>query len=274
MISRFNSIRNSLLVLIQLFIARGVSGRERIHVLDIGASSIVKPRVALAYSAIEVVAFDPDPRASEDFSKLDFDVDFYPYAVAGSNGLRTLYLTRKSHCSSLLKPLPTRDLRYQVEKEITVKCRTLNSLNIHADIIKIDVQGAELEILQEANITLMNSHAVELEVWFDKKYTGQARLEDIHEFMINLGFESAGFSSLYFDGRLDHNSISFADILYLRSGDTLHGQKVVLVSLIDSSLDFLISKYVVSPFAGYKDRFLILLIRLIGSLKSVGPRFH
>ena len=55
-----------------------------------------------AFHSTVLYAFDPDPDAS-DFENLPFEVLFHPVAIA--NKVRKHNLTKKSHCSSLLKPM-------------------------------------------------------------------------------------------------------------------------------------------------------------------------
>lgn len=275
MLNRIKSLWNSVLIRVQLWLARSIPGAERLRMVDIGASAINKPKMAKAFSGMDVIAFDPDPRASGDFDKLDFKLVFHPFGIAGTNGPRTLYLTNKSHCSSLLKPLPSEDSRYHIQNEVSVECRTLDSFQIVADIIKIDVQGVELEILEHSIETLKYTYAVELEVWFARKYEDQSRLEDIYDFMTQQGFRSAGISSFYFDSPNRESGIAFGDMLFLRnsSGNT-QGNKVALVMLIEKALDRLIGRYVSSMEIRRRDRLLLQTIRSIGLLKFSAPHYY
>lgn len=265
---------NWLLVMVQLFLARQLEGERKIRYLDIGASAMTKPRVAIAFHELEVVAFDPDPRSEADFNDLGFEVEFHPFAVAGSNGLRKLHLTKKSHCSSLLKPLPTDDRRYQVEREIEVECRTLDSFGIKADALKIDVQGAELEVLMRAKNTLASAHVVELEVWFERKYENQARIEEIQHWMTEQGFKSAGFSALYLDKAEAKSSVAFADMVFVRSAERAHGRKVVLVALIDAALDRLIPHFLPDGCSTSVDTMIMSVINMLAAFKFRAPQIH
>ncbi len=255
----------------QLRVLRMLPGSSTLSYLDIGASAMTKPRVALAFSQLSVVAFDPDPRSESDFKRLGFNVQYYPYAVAGDNGPRTLYLTRKSHCSSLLQPIATDDERYQVEREIEVECRQLDEFDIQAEIIKIDVQGAELEILQNAVTALSFAHAVELEVWFSRKYRNQARIDELQAFMAEQGFQLAGLGALYYDRPWDQSGIAFGDILFVRVPQTVEDGKIVLASLVDAAIDPMIWRFVSPAMRGLGNRAVLFTIAALGLFKAHAP---
>jgi len=261
-----------MLTWLQMVFVRKLDGDIKLHYVDIGASAMTKPRIGTAFSEFEVVAFDPDPRSEADFINIGFDVRFHPYAVAGENGQRKLYLTKKSHCSSLLKPLPSDDWRYQVEREIDVECRTLDSFNICADVLKIDVQGAELDILKQAKNTLAGAHVVELEVWFERKYEKQAQIEDLQDWMNKQGFRSAGFSALYFDSTDARSGIAFADMVFLRPPTTVNGRKIIVASLISAALDHLIAHFLPRGVFRSIDTWLVAIIQLIATLKFRAPK--
>lgn len=257
---------------LQLTLVRAMSGRNHLRYLDVGASAMTKPRVGLAFLETNVIAFDPDPRAEDDFKGHKFNVKYYPYALAGTSGQRKLYLTRKSHCSSLLKPLNTEDARYLVDQEIMVECRRLDDFEITADMVKIDAQGAELEILRNAQNTLAQIHVVELEVWFDRKYHDQARIDELHDFMQTQGFRAAGFSALYFDNQSNGSGIAFGDMLFVAQAVDTQNGKVVLAALIDAALDRLIPRFASPGFKSSSDRMLLRAIQAISFFKSSGPK--
>lgn len=263
---------NEALTTLQLLLARGYTGNRCLKFADIGASAMEKPRIGLAFPETEMNAFDPDPRAASDFDNLNFKVNFFPYAVAGADGQRTLYLTKKSHCSSLLAPKQTGDERYEVEREAQVDCRTLDSQGVQADYIKVDTQGAEAEILRGSPIAFENAHAVFLEFCFRELYEGQSRITELEDIMSSAGFQFAGFAALYYDGKAPASSLVFGDILFVRASNNPAGQKTVLVALIEASFNHLISRFVSPNSLSLKDAVLLFGIKGIGMLKSSGPK--
>ena len=128
-----------LVSMLQLFLLSFASKKISITLADIGASAISKPMIFRAFHSTVLYAFDPDPRAASDFENLPFEVLFHPVAIANKVGKHNLYLTKKSHCSSLLKPMDGRDERYQLKDVIQIDCNTLDNLGVYANVIKLDM---------------------------------------------------------------------------------------------------------------------------------------
>ena len=133
------------------------------------------------------------------------------------------------------KPVNEADKRYQIEKVIDVECRTLDQLNISANIMKIDTQGSELDILENATNTLKNIDILETEVWFSKKYEDQPSLEEIYQIMSKNGFNFIGFSSLYYyDHKLKtKNGIEFGDMIFIKENIKPANKKYVISFLFN-----------------------------------------
>lgn len=155
-----------------------------------------------------------------------------------------------------------------------VECRRLDDFDVRANSVKIDAQGAELEILKGATTTVAASNVVVLEVWFKRRYKGQARLDEVQEWMGERGFIAAGFSALYFDNANGQTGITFADMVFCRPGPTPQGRKVVLVALIDACLDRLISHILPANQFRRRDRLLLAIIKLIGAFKFSAPQIY
>jgi FkbM family methyltransferase len=140
--------------------------------VDIGARGGIDPRLNLFRAWLHVVLFEPDPHEFASLKAADTSghrVTVMPYAIGGSDKSSTLYLTRKRACSSLLEPKGVMSgllaasvngageeygsiSRFDVEELVEVECRTLatalRDVSPHADILKIDTQGLELDVLR------------------------------------------------------------------------------------------------------------------------------
>ena len=77
-----------------------------------------------------------------------------------------------------------------IEKKI-VKTKALSSINelVDIDLLKIDAEGAELEILKGLNEKIDNVLTIELEMQFIERYLGSPLFEKIHEFLKDNNFE-------------------------------------------------------------------------------------
>lgn len=80
-------------------------------------------------------------------------------------------------------------------------------------LLKIDVQGYELEVLKGAEKTLKMINACLLEINFVQLYKEQTSFEEIYNLLNNAGFEYAGALDQNFD---DSGKLIFSDILFLR----------------------------------------------------------
>jgi FkbM family methyltransferase len=163
-----------------------------------------------------------------------------PLILSKSLGEQTLYITNAVHCSSLYEPnAPCLDrfsgmnqgicLDFQVEVETTTLdyfCATEDVKTI--DFLKVDVQGADLDVLQGASELLNRSMlGILIEVEFTSLYKDQPLFADIDVFLRNQGFclidlrmEDAwcrrprSISPIYSSDR--NGQLLWADALYVR----------------------------------------------------------
>jgi len=134
---------------------------EKIHVTDIGAAAIAEKPIYMSLieaQAAYLSAFDGDQRQTDGIKAAFGDQvrHFEEFIFDGT--IQTAYITTsESGMSSLLKPNPTA-LKFfngfphfgTVLEEKQVETTALDSLDqlSSIDFLKMDVQGAELKILQ------------------------------------------------------------------------------------------------------------------------------
>lgn len=119
-------------------------------------------------------------------------------ALWSSSGRRDLYLTEEPGCSSMLIPEPDRNVPDAVKKmlpvreQLSVACARaddeLGARKISPDILKIDVQGGELEVLKGFGNALNSVQCIEMEVYFMRCYRDQPLFDDIFQYMTEMGF--------------------------------------------------------------------------------------
>ena len=181
---------------------------ENLTLVDIGASYFLhKPWIPLILGGrAKLISVDPN---SENLTYLDFfpriDVQKVPAALSSESGTRTLYVTNVDSGSSLFPPNPSHeDLLRSPElhnylfpvREVTLEVSTLDLLPIsngHWLAIKIDTQGAELEILRGASGLLRNGRilSVEAEISLLSRpiMAGSPNFSDISSFLDQHQFE-------------------------------------------------------------------------------------
>ena len=154
----------------------------------------------IAQGLARVTGFEPNPA---EFARLANRPGPYRYlpAFLGDGGPATFHLTRYPGCASLLPPDPSvinlfetmgceEDGNFRVVKTEPVKTTRLDDLasDIKADYIKIDIQGAELMVLQNGAGVLAKSVVVETEAEFIPLYRGQPLFGDLQCFLRDHGF--------------------------------------------------------------------------------------
>jgi FkbM family methyltransferase len=149
---------------------------------------------------VQVFAFDADP---EECRRLQAtappNVTYVPHALAAADATRPLHVAVEPACSSLFPPDPDAvstfpELRVLAPARRTdIEVRTLDSWAggagiDHVDVLKLDVQGAELEVLQGAERLLPTVRVIEAEVSLNPMYLGQPLFGDVDAFLRSRGF--------------------------------------------------------------------------------------
>jgi FkbM family methyltransferase len=173
--------------------------------IDVGAAFGLPHNLSALSRLATVCFFEPDPAAArlveEDLRHRGLtNSHVFAIALSGADGPRTLHVTNVPTGSSLLKPgsaagldFTTHDYLFPI-REITVETRKLATVLDEAglpraDAIKLDTQGAELEILKGLGSRLSDSTvAVELEIGFPGIYCDQPGFGDIDKLMTDAGF--------------------------------------------------------------------------------------
>jgi FkbM family methyltransferase len=148
----------------RLALQRRILQQQPMIGIDVGAAEGLQPHWWSYEGAVEMYCFEPHPdsarRLREIYVRSPFSSMFHilPVALAGQTGGRTLYVLNAPTGSSLYPIDPAsefvgeRNAYVYPIRELTVAVRKLSEvLDEHhierVDIAKLDVQGAELEIL-------------------------------------------------------------------------------------------------------------------------------
>lgn len=101
--------------------------------------------------------------------------------------------------------------------EFTLPMTTLDSLQQTFDLIKIDVQGAELDILKGGVKTIVDCDFILVELSINKYNDGAPSADEVIVFLSNLGFQINDiFSHFYFN-----NTLTQIDILFINTSKKL-----------------------------------------------------
>lgn len=177
-----------------------------LRVLDVGANPLTPPPYAdlLAAGGCRLTGFEPQWDAYTALRDAAGPDETYHNAAVGSGGERTLHITRQSGFTSLFRPdersfdlLDAFTNAAQVIEERTIETTALDDIDgmEPQDVLKIDVQGAELEIFASGPRTLERAVAVVSEVRFFPLYAGEPEFADVDR-----AYRDAGFRLLNFQG--------------------------------------------------------------------------
>ena len=172
-------------------------------VLDVGANRGQFALLALErFPAASVHSLEPLPRAFAVLEALASDearLRVHRFAAGAEAGTAVLHVSRRDDSSSLL-PITDRQVAFapgsRERGRIDVELRTLDEMAgttlLRPLVLKIDVQGGELEVLRGAGRTLESTDALLIECSFVELYAGQALAYEVIAHLAERGFRLAG----------------------------------------------------------------------------------
>jgi len=160
-----------------------------------------------------VHCFEPIPelaKALEDkFKKFD-QVTIHNKALGDENKNISFYVTNFNPASSVLKPA---EPSYTIKQTIDVdQVRLDEILNSEIDILKLDLQGYEIQALIGCEKLLPQTKLILTEVEFDTLYENQPLFGEVDTFLREKGFKLFNLYDIYTD---ENGQLSSADALYL-----------------------------------------------------------
>lgn len=148
-------------------------------------------------------------------------LEYHPVALGAGAGHATFYVTSRRDSSSLLRPGADQEAASGVtlSSSITVRvARLADVLDIAAlpkpIVMKLDVQGGELDVLKGAGDTLAMMDAIYTEVSFVELYERQPLASEITAYLHSHGFRLRGVYNHFFATGVGPTQ---ADFLYVRS---------------------------------------------------------
>ena len=147
------------------------------------------------FPSSKIVGFEIDKEVCDKMNLSARDgVKYYPHALGEFNEIKELYITNHPMCSSLYKPNEDLISLYHnfeaayLKSKTTIETITLDNFletnNIGSlDFIKIDVQGAELDIFRGGKKALNDVLKIVCEVEFIHHYENQPLFGDVCKFL-------------------------------------------------------------------------------------------
>jgi len=165
--------------------------------LDIGShiGSIIS-EVQRADSSIKIIGFEAIPEKMTHLRKSFPLVQFYGYALGNQSSTVSFYVNdSESGYSSLLTPKEDKKHRF---REIRVEMKKLDELQKfeNVDAIKIDVEGAELEVIKGSKETISRNKPI---IMFESCPGDNQVKEELWELFNSLKF------GIHLPNRLAHN---------------------------------------------------------------------
>lgn len=196
--------------------------------IDVGAADDIHPRWKRISKYMNYVGFEPDKRSSDllEINKNCNSYKIFPFALWEKSQKLNINFTKDPKVSSsyipnieFLNKFKNSD-RFKVVKKIKVNAVDLDSLEIsNVDFIKIDVQGAESNIIDGAKKSLKRCLGLEVEVEFSTLYKNQLLFGDLQKNLEDCGYEFIDFVNLNRWERDDFNGFGqcvFGDAIFLK----------------------------------------------------------
>jgi FkbM family methyltransferase len=191
-------MNNALNLLVEFIKQTGIN--ISFTIIEIGALKLNKEKESFYelldyFPSSKIIGFEIEKEVCEKMNSESLKgIKYYPYALGKANEKRKLYITQHPMCSSLYKPNETFNKLYNnlevtnLKDEIEIDTITLDYfIDKHdignIDFIKIDVQGAELDIFKGASNALKNVLNIVCEVEFIDVYENQPLFGDICNYL-------------------------------------------------------------------------------------------
>jgi FkbM family methyltransferase len=222
-------------------------------IVDVGAQNLSSEDHIYAplqrAGATKVICFEPLVGAAKARQKSDPDIEMLNHFV-GRGGPATFHIGRFSPTSSLLEPdmsflsqfvaLPTMCEIVDVKNVNTTRLDDIKEV-ADCDFLKIDVQGAELDVLKGAARALDRAVTIHCDVEFSPLYKDQALFGGVDLILRTGGFELIDFINAGYAGYVDlpqplsQSRLLWAEAIYFKSPSrvtTLGSSKLMTAAFI------------------------------------------
>ncbi|MFY0632917.1 MAG: FkbM family methyltransferase [Vannielia sp.] len=176
-----------------------VEPSRRMNICDVGASAIGEAPYAglLRDGLAHVYGFEPSPEQFTRLQEIKSEQETYFEAAVGAPGKRTLHIHPRPGFTSLFKMDAASMKAIGKEKLVSDRVEEVELTTValdevedlpRVDVLKMDLQGGELEVLKGAEDRLSEAVAVVSEVRFHRIYEGEPMFGDIDVELRRQGF--------------------------------------------------------------------------------------
>lgn len=166
--------------------------------VDIG-SNIGYVTMSLCNQMDKVIAIEPDSRCSElmiksaEANNFQDKLTLYDFAVSDVEEEKVIYMAEKYHNLNTLCDVSGVETKLHKFKKSTIQTKTIDSLNIEPNFIKMDIEGYEVEAIRGAMETLKRAKKCKLLIEVHPQYYSEERnfakvLEDLYAIGFNVKY--------------------------------------------------------------------------------------
>jgi FkbM family methyltransferase len=184
-------------------IKQKIFAENPLAVVDVGARGGPEPHWVHYKDHVKIAAFEPDEKECEALNKrrTSSRITYYPVALHEKEGTYEFYELGTPDGASFYKMNYEFVNRFPDEMDLEVKGHSrvrATTLDLflaknkaaHADFIKVDTEGSELDVLQGAKNTLESSVlGISCEVLFVPWRSNKVFFSDVERFLYELGFK-------------------------------------------------------------------------------------
>lgn len=179
-------------------------GEDRLRLVDVGAREGVAPRWDRFSSVLDVTAFEPDPgeldRLNRAAASLPYPARFLPDALwrESTEGVK-FHVTNWPVASSVYRPnaeflssFPIAERLFAVREVRSISVSSLDDVArreaLLVDCLKIDVEGAALDVLIGGERTLSEALVLEVEAEMNPLFEGEALFSQLDSHLRGRGW--------------------------------------------------------------------------------------
>ena len=178
-----------------------------VRLLDVGARGGIDARWKRFHPILDVLGFEPDPeeceRLNRTASQLPYRSRFLPSALGSEDREVDFNVCRWPVASSVFEPnqdflsdFPHAAALMEVVERRRLRTEPLDAVcgreSIAPDCLKIDVEGAELDVLHGAEETLRSTLVLDVEVELNPLFRDQPLFGDVDAFLRERGWRLLG----------------------------------------------------------------------------------